>query len=134
VVPILDALIAQVLKVMGPSEPLALGRSGVIGLWSAGFGVWFVACRRRFWVGGAWRRGAQNRSVPANIAEGRCKESNRPRPVGEALLAETTRLRKMLFVLLRRVRRATPAPARHAPTAPDLRPEASNRAPHTNDR
>jgi len=88
-------------------------------------------------------------SVPANIAEGSSKESNRefarylqiasgsaaelhyhlrfatdsaliPRPTGEALLAETTRMRKMLFVLLRRVREAI-STSRHAPPANDSR-------------
>jgi four helix bundle protein len=86
-------------------------------------------------------------SIPANIAEGSSKESSRefarflqiaagsaaelhyhlrfatdaaliPRAAGETLLAETTRIRKMLFALLRRVREATPQ-SRHAPTAQD---------------
>ncbi|MGH7656324.1 MAG: hypothetical protein ACREN6_16860 [Gemmatimonadaceae bacterium] len=53
-----------------------------------------------------------------------------PRPVGDTLLAEITRMRKMLFMLLRRVREAT-APARHAPTAVDLRPRSQRpRTPH----
>lgn len=83
-------------------------------------------------------------SVPANIAEGTCKESNRefarflqiaagsaaelhyhvrfatdaaviPRGAGDTLLTEITRVRKMLFVLMRRVRESDPD-ARHAPT------------------
>jgi hypothetical protein len=82
-------------------------------------------------------------SVPANIAEGSSKESNRefarylqiasgsaaelhyhlrfamdsaliPRSAGETLLAETTSMRKMLHVLLRRVREAIPA-SHHKP-------------------
>ncbi len=82
------------------------------------------------------RRAAQ--SVPANIAEGSSKESNRefarflqiaagsaaelhyhlrfaadtvliPRAMGDTLLAETTLLRKMLFALLKRVRVAIPS-------------------------
>lgn len=91
-------------------------------------------------------------SVPANIAEGSCKESSRefarflqiaagsaaelhyhlrfatdasiiPNLVGNSLLAETTRLRKMLFVLLRRVREA-PHPSHHKPRTNDSEPEA----------
>lgn len=81
------------------------------------------------------RRAAQ--SVPTNIAEGSSKESNRefarflqiaagsaaelhyhlqfaigialiPPPVGEALLADTTLVRKRLYTLLRRVRATIP--------------------------
>jgi len=100
-------------------------------------------------------------SVPANIAEGSCKESNRefarflqiaagsaaelhyhvrfatdsaltPRPVGETLLAETTRMRKMLFLLLRRVRESTPHSG-HTPTTHDPRPEARRDELRTDD-
>ena len=99
-------------------------------------------------------------SVPANIAEGTCKESNRefarflqiaagsaaelhyhvrfatdaaliPRVAGDTLLTETTRVRKMLFVLLRRVRESDPD-ERHAPTAHNPRREASYFDPLTN--
>jgi len=55
-----------------------------------------------------------------------------PRPVGETLLAEITRVRKMLFLLLRRVREATPN-AGHTPTTQDPRPEASRREPRADD-
>jgi four helix bundle protein len=105
-------------------------------------------------------------SVPANIAEGSCKESSRefarflqiaagsaaelhyhvrfamdtaliPRPAAETLLAEITRLRKMLFVLLRRVREAistgTTAAPRHQPSAHTPRPEALDQEPSAND-
>ena len=91
-------------------------------------------------------------SVPANIAEGSCKESNRefarylqiaagsaaelhyhlryamdsdliPQPVGDTLLVETTRVRKMLFVLLRRVRESSkPSPTNKKPTTRNERP------------
>jgi four helix bundle protein len=100
-------------------------------------------------------------SVPANIAEGSSKESNRefarflqiaagsaaelhyhlrfavdaaliPRPAGDTLLAETTRVRKMLFALLRRVREVIPS-AHHRPTTHDPRQETLHREPQTND-
>ena len=90
-------------------------------------------------------------SVPANIAEGSGKESNREfarflqiaagsaaelhyhlrfaadaalisRATGDTLLADTTRLRKMLFVLLKRVRGDSP----RAPTTSSRDPSASN--------
>jgi hypothetical protein len=51
-----------------------------------------------------------------------------PRPVGETLLAETTRMRKMLFLLLRRVREAMPN-AGLTPATQALRPEARNFEP-----
>jgi four helix bundle protein len=98
-------------------------------------------------------------SVPANIAEGSCKESNRefarflqiaagsaaelhyhirfatdssviPGLVGETLLAETTRVRKMLFALLKRVRETDPD-ARHKPSTNSVRREASRLEPFT---
>ena len=100
-------------------------------------------------------------SVPANIAEGSSKESNRefarflqiaagsaaelhyhlrfatdtaliPRPTGETLLAETTRMRKMLFLLLRRVRESIPV-SHHTPTTPDERRQTRHQQPDTND-
>lgn len=100
-------------------------------------------------------------SVPANIAEGSRKESNRefarflqiaagpaaelhyhvrfatdaaliPRSAGDALLAETARVRKMLFALLRRVRETMPH-AHRAPTTEDLRRETRHHAPPTHD-
>ena len=100
-------------------------------------------------------------SVPANIAEGSSKESNRefarflqiaagsaaelhyhlrfatdtaliPRPTGDSLLAETTRMRKMLFALLRRVRETLPG-SNHSPKTQDQRQETRNQRPQTND-
>jgi four helix bundle protein len=101
-------------------------------------------------------------SVPANIAEGSSKESNRefarflqiaagsaaelhyhvrfatdaaliPRPAGETLLVETTRVRKMLFVLLRRVRE-TNRGLSHPRTTHNHGPETRHREPPTDDR
>lgn len=101
-------------------------------------------------------------SVPANIAEGASKESSRefarflqisagsaaelhyhllrfaadtdliPRPLAETLLAETTIVRKMLFVLLQRVRAATPT-ARQEPTTNGQTLQTLNQQPPTND-
>jgi four helix bundle protein len=105
------------------------------------------------------RRAAQ--SVPANIAEGASKESAREfarflqiaagsaaelhyhlrfamdsnaivRAPAEALLAETTRVRKMLFVLLRRVRAAA-GPADQSPTTNSPRRQTLNHRPETTD-
>jgi four helix bundle protein len=100
-------------------------------------------------------------SVPANIAEGASKESSRefarflqiaagsaaelhyhlrfaadteliPRPLAETLLAETTSVRKMLFVLLQRVRAATPT-ARQEPSADSQILQTPNQQLLTND-
>ena len=100
-------------------------------------------------------------SVPANIAEGASKESSRefarflqisagsaaelhyhlrfaadteliPSPLAETLLAETTSVRKMLFVLLQRVRAATPN-ARQEPSADSQILQTLNQQPPTND-
>ena len=99
-------------------------------------------------------------SVPANIAEGSSKESNRefarflqiaagsatelhyhvrfamdaaliPRSAAETLLAETTRVRKMLFVLLRRVRESLPASDQ--PMSRGLGRQTRDREPMTGD-
>lgn len=55
-----------------------------------------------------------------------------PRSVGDTLLAEITRMRKMLFLLLRRVREATPHSG-HTPTTHDPRPEARRDELQTDD-
>jgi four helix bundle protein len=100
-------------------------------------------------------------SIPANIAEGSSKESSRefarflqisagsaaelhyhlrfaadteliPRHLAETLLAETTSVRKMLFVLLQRVRAATPS-SRQEPNTNDQILQALNRKPPSKD-
>ncbi len=106
------------------------------------------------------RRAAQ--SVPANIAEGASKESGQefarflqiaagsaaelhnhrrfaldssviPRPTAEALLTDTTRVRKMLFVLLRRVRESIAAKPGHTQKTKSPRRQTLNHDPETAD-